>query len=461
MRDIISKSAVLLCLFFMLAGSIVSVNRYWQYEVFFYDFGIFDQAIWKVSRFTPPIIDHLVVSGKWIFADHFNPSIFIFSPLFWLTDKSEILLIAQSVFVGISGVVIYLLGRKVTKNNFFSLSIVVCYLFFIGLQNAIISDFHEVTVMVLPLSITFWAIIQRKIRLYILFLLITLGFKESTFLLGIGIGFFILIAERKWWKIGIGTILASIIYGIITIKFVIPYFSGGFYQYTPTLQDGIVTNIQGFFDSGIKQRTIFYSFFSFGFLPLFAPSFWPLFLQDFASRFLPQFSGSRWDLGLHYSAQISPLLAISSFYSFRFLQKFKNIKAHNTLLSITLIIIAMYLYHFVFHGPLALVYNPAFYAHTKDFTFLDKLIEKVPHDVKVMAQNNLATRFTHQPVWLLRDSFGTYSPDYIVADVRSGQNPNNYFGMHDFYGIVNELKQDPEYETVYQTKEQFIFKRKK
>src|SRR3989344_5916774 len=176
--------AYALCLVFISASILVSLNRYWQYEVFYYDFGIFDQAIWNVSRFQPPIIDHLVVSGKWIFADHFNPSIFLLSPLFWFTDRSEVLLIAQAVVVGLSGFIIYIIGRSLTNNAFFSLSILICYFLFIGLQNAIISDFHEVTVMILPLTLLFWAILQRRIWFYFVFFLVTLGFKESGFLLG-------------------------------------------------------------------------------------------------------------------------------------------------------------------------------------------------------------------------------------------------------------------------------------
>lgn len=461
MRGTFDKTAFLICLLFTIAGSLVSLHRYWQYEVFFYDFGIFDQAIWHVSRFQPPIIDHLVVSGKWIFADHFNPSIFLFSPLFWFTNRSEVLLIAQSVVVGLSGFIIYHIGRSVTNNNFFSLSIIICYFLFIGLQNAIISDFHEVTVMILPLTLVFWAILQRRIWLYFLFLLITLGFKESESLLGIGIGMFILFSHRHWWKIGIGTIIFSFLWGVVTTKFVIPFFSGGFYQYTPMLPDTLLGDVIALFDHEVKRKTLFVSFLSFGFLPLFTPSFWPLFLQDFAARFLPEFSGSRWDLGLHYSAQISPLLAISSFYAFRNLQKLKLPPQAFSLLRVFLIINAFILYRFVFHGPFGLFYNPAFYRHTSDFYFLDRMIEKVPGNAIVMAQNNIAPRFTHQTVWLLRDSFGTYHPEYIVIDARSGQNPNNYFGMHDFYGTVNGLRQDPEYETIYKTKEQFVFKRKK
>src|SRR3989338_7619457 len=151
-------AAYIFSLCFIAAGILVSLNRFWQYEVFYYDFGIFDSAIWSVSRFKPPIIDHLAVGGKWIFADHFNPSIFFLSPLYWFTDKQEIILIAQSVIVGASGFVLYKIGKEVIKNKFLSFSVLVSYFLFVGLQNAIISDFHEVTVSTLPLMLTFWAL---------------------------------------------------------------------------------------------------------------------------------------------------------------------------------------------------------------------------------------------------------------------------------------------------------------
>ena len=37
--------------------SVISVNRYWQYQTFYIDFGIYDDAIWKVAHFQTPIVD--------------------------------------------------------------------------------------------------------------------------------------------------------------------------------------------------------------------------------------------------------------------------------------------------------------------------------------------------------------------------------------------------------------------
>jgi len=456
-NQIINAMAYIVCVLFITAGSFVSLNRFWQYEVFYYDFGIFDQAIWSVAHFKAPIIDHLAVGRNWIFADHFNPSIFIFSPLYWFTDKSEILLIAQSIFVGLSGIVLYSIGNKILKNFSLSLSVLVCYLFFIGLQNAIISDFHEVTVSVLPLMLTFWAVLANKKILYFLFLIITLGFKESIFVVGIGIGLYIFLTKKEWKRISVITIVISLLWGIISIKFIIPYFSGGIYQYLSLSHSEFGNPFIILFDSTIKRRTLFYSFLSFGFLPLLSPQLWFLLFQDFYTRFVP-YAQTRWYLGLHYNAQSAVFFGIGSFYGILFLNKIQYVRQFLPLLGIILIINAVFLYRFILHGPFGLFYNPAFYKHTRDFTFLDELIKKVPKNSSVMTQNNLAVRFTHQNIAMLQYNYSSFNPDYVLIDLRKGQNPNNFFTIHNIKGIFERLRADKNYHLIYSTNEQYVYK---
>ena len=449
--------AYIFSLCFIVAGVLVSLNRFWQYEVFYYDFGIFDSAIWEVSRFRAPIIEHFVIGGKWIFADHFSPSIFLLTPFFWITQRSEILLVVQAIVVGVSGMVLYNIGINVIKNRLLSLSILICYFLFTGLQNAVITDFHELTIMTLPLMLTFWALLRKKVVLFYIFLIITLGFKEVTFLLGIGIGISILFINRGWFKIGLITILLSSLWGIISIKIIIPYFSGGIYIYDVPLPSGFVDKVYAFVDNPTKQKTLFYSFLSFGYLPIISPSFWFLIVQDYALRFIPFNFNTRWDLGLHYNAQSAVILALASIFSFRVLKKILNLRTLS-FFALMLIVSAIFLYRFVLHGPFALAYNPAFYKHTSDFKFLDSMIDKVPKEATVMTHNNLAVRFTHQKVWLLRQNYSYYKPDYILIDLRSGQNPNNFYGTDNYASIAAQLKIDPNYSLLYHTESQFVFK---
>lgn len=449
--------AWIIFIIFTLASIFVSLNRFWQYEIFYYDFGIFDRAIWLVSQFKPPIIDHLVVGGKLIFADHFNPSIFIFSPLFWLTDRAEILLIAQSIVVGISGLFIYKIGKMVTKDPFFSLSVFVSYCLFLGLQNALISDFHEITVSTLFAVLCFYFFLKNKKILTLLFFLITIGFKESNFLFGTGLAIAFFLLDKTWRKFSVFLLAFSIVWGIIAIKIIIPYFSGSTYGYEVVFSPDKINLIADLLGNSAKRQTVFYSLISFSFLPIFSPFFWFLIIQDLLVRFL----SGRVSLGLHYSTLLSVILAVSSLYSFPVLRRIKIAKKHMTIVSLLIIFNAIFLYRFVLRGPLALSYNTSFYKHTKDFQFLNNLVLQIPRSSTVMAQNNLASHFTHQKnIWVLKDNYELYQPEYIVLDLRSGQNLNNFFPTQNPLLILRNLSHDNNYLDIYNNSNQYIFRRK-
>ena len=411
--------AIFATILFITAGLLTSLSRFWQFEDFYYNFGVFDQAIWHVSRFQPPVIEHLLVGGKLLFADHMDFSILLLAPLFWISDRSEILLVAQAIFTGLAGWVIYKIGVKMLKDKILAFSIAWCYFFFVGIQNAVITDFQELTIMTLPVTLTFYFIITKRIRLFWLFFLITLGFKEVTFLLGMGISIFIFFFNRKWRKQALAAFFVSILWGFLAMKVFIPYFSQGIYFHWPNLPDGAIGKILALGDYPSKRETLFFSGLQFGFLPLFAPSMWFAIFQDYILRFLPKYTYTYWTLGLHYNAVVSTLLSISSIFGFIFLLRFKIIAKLKYLIAILLIFNAFFLFRFILHGPFLLAVNPVFYKHTSDFIFLEKLIVKIPKNTSIMTQNNLGVRFTHQKFIFLREEYSAYAPDYVLIDNRS------------------------------------------
>jgi uncharacterized membrane protein len=452
--------AILACLLFITAGSIVSINRFWQFDVFYYDFGIFDHATWEVSRLSPPIIEHISVPGKWIFADHFHPSIFLLSPLYWITDRSEMLLFIQATAAGLAGLVIFFTGLEILKNRYFSLIIMLSYYLFIGMQNAIITDFHEVTVATLPLALCFYFIVKKRLRPFIAAFLITLGCKESMTLLGLTLAVTMYFIQPQWRKIAVFTALISIIWGFLAVKIIIPYFSGGSYGYSDTIALNPITIIQSFLNNPIKIHTLFYSFLSFGFLPLFSPAFWLLIFQDFYTRFMTLSNPARFGFTFHYSALLSVIMGISSIYGLKFIKKLLPHRAIILLMTMSLLI-NIFLYRVTFHGPLALAYNPDFYRHSGEFGYLEKLVDQIPPETSVMTQNNLLVRFTHhKDIWLLRENYKDYKPDYIILDLNPGQNSNNFFGpIKNIESFFTNLKSDLQYKIIFNTKFQYIFKR--
>lgn len=443
---------------YTLAAILVSLNRFWQYEVFYYDFGIFDQAIWNVAHFQAPIIDHFVIGGKVIFADHFSPSIFLLSPLYWITNKPEILLIAQALAVGISAIVLYRLGKHILKAALPALAITVAYLLFVGTQNALIADIHEVTFMVLPLMISFYAITTKKLRLFWISFIITLGFKESSALLGLGLGIYMNFINKKWFRSSLTVGIISLLWGYVTTQQIIPYFYGQRYFYTPTFDHNPINALWTLFDDPIKRKTAFLTFTSFGWLPILTPTVWPLILQDFASRFMQKDFALRWGLGLHYSILLSAIMAVSSIHSLKQIRARIHYPQLLTLTSIALILLSLFLHQFKLHGPLGLAYNPAFYANSNNFKFLDDLIRHVPNGATVMTQNNIAPHLIHtHKVFLLRTLYEDFMPEYFLLDLRGGQNGNNFFGA-DPTTLLARLSKDTRYHVLYQTKEQVIYK---
>lgn len=452
--------AYTICALFTLAAALVSVHRHWQFETQYYDFGIFDSAIRSVAKFQPPLIDHLSFDGqrKWIFADHFHPAIFLLSPLYWFMSGGEGILVAQAVAVGLSALVLYRISVYLLKDSFLSVAVLTAYVSFVGLQNALITDFHEITVMTLPMMLCYWAIITERRKWSVAFLVLTLAFKELMFGFGVGLAIFIWIYRPPWKKLALLTAGYSVVWGVLSIKVIIPFFAGkDGYQYLPASQ-GVGALFSQFFLPIEKLVNTGKILWSFGFLPLLYVPTLPIIVMNLGMRFLAE-SPDKWGLGYHYNAELAPTLAVSAALALVFLQK-KLPQKIVWIIGGLLIVNSLVLHRFIFRGPLGLAYNPAFYAHTQNFAYLEDFLDQVPADKKVMTQNNLAPRFTDREVTLLRAQYQPFAPDLIVLDLRPGQNPNNFMGIADVNEVLSTLQNDPNYALFYHQGDQYIFQRR-
>lgn len=443
-------------LLFFIASSVVSVLRYYQFQSFYFDFGIFDRALWEVAHFQPPLVFHPNFHGveKVIFADHLNPSMFLLAPLYWITDKREVFLIAQAFIVSVSGLVAYFFSKKFIRNSLIRIGLLFCYFLFVGLQNAMISDIHDATLATLPLMLMFWATEKKKWILYFVMMFIVLGLKESFAGLMVGIGIYVV--WRRNFRQGLATIVLSLAWFYMATQFIIPYFSGQEYFYS----SGSNANFSfiSIFTPFLKIKTLFSSLLSFGFLPVFYPPLWPAIFENFFERFAT-LSDTRWGLGLHYSATLSPLFFVASVKFVSFLQTKKLPKILFTFLGIFLICLPIFLHRFIFHGPLGLFYNPAFYSAASRSDYINSFISHIPTTGLIMTQNDIAVRLTHDNVTLLDSNFVTTKPRAIAINLTFGQDPNVYFPASPDFAkkIVALLSQDPQYKLTKYGDELYLF----
>jgi uncharacterized membrane protein len=430
------------------AATVVSLNRYWQYQSYYFDFGIFDRAIWQVAHFQLPLVDHFVLGDKAVisFADHFNPSVFLLSPLYWLTDKREILLVAQSVVVGLSALVAFFISKAHLKNKLATFSLIFAYLGYVGLQNALITDFHETTLLSLPLMILFWSIFNNRWRVYFPMLIIILGLKESFTGLGAMLGLFLLIRyKRKYLKQALFTISLSIVWALVAIKLIIPYFSQGVYIYSP-----VITGVS------IDWNAVVFTLLTFGFLPLLDLSILPAIAENFFERFV-LLPGKSKGLAFHYNAPLSPLMFIGGLFAFQKLEK-RSFKIES-IVALLIILTVFVLHRKVLNGPLGLFYNGAFYEQNQRVKYVDDFVAKFPQNGLIMTQNDLAVRLTHQDVKLLRRDYKSIDPDYVILNLTPGQNPNSFFpiSFEDTVILKEELLRDNNYSLKKFAQDQYIF----
>ncbi len=441
---------------------LISINRYWQYEVFYYDFGIFERAIYLMSQFKPPIIEHYVVEGKWSFADHFNPSLFLIALIYKLLPRQEFLLVIQVVFVSLSGLVVYKLAKEHTKNALFSFLVSFSYLFFIGVQNALITDFHAVVLANLFFALFVYFFIKKRFWLFLTSYILFLGFKENLFIIGASTLISLYLITKQWKEKLIALVFGSIAYGLTVIKIIIPKFSGGEFYYKPDLPNSPIQILTRFFSPEPKLKTLFVSFASFLFLPLINLAFYLPLIAELFIRFVPFNTQGRWGLAMHYNITTSIILAVSSVFAYPYIKKLLPQKRLQNLVLITLFGFSL-LVNFKQRPPILLGLIPDFYKNTRNFAFLNKIVEKVNPACSVMTQNNILPHLNHnKKIFMLRENYAKYRPDIIILDLRKGQNPNNFWILNEqaTREMASNLFSDKNYSAAYQTKEQFVFVRK-
>jgi len=512
MKLSLEKITVLLFLIlYTLAAVSVSVNRYWQYQAFWYDLGIIDETIRSYARFELPIIPTLnPPQGKIVWADHFNPTLMLLAPIYWVTQKTEALLIAQVIVVVASAIVAYRIAILKKIPPVARLTLLASYLGFVGLQNALYTDVHNIVFALLPFMLALWTFYTKRFTAFFFYLLLTFGTQENMVSLGVGMAVFIWFRYPNYRKLALATLLISLAYGLLVLKLIIPLFASGSYSYEPTFPlvwHEWITRL--FMPADMKLRTIVLTFATWGFLPLLVPAVWPLILWQYVERFVLNMAATRWDLGLHYNAILSPIMFLGAlegvkrlflpshsresgnlykkmFYLYRFpirsgmtekrwlamkqssngamLSKTgKEIWNHRLAIwSVATIGIVLIIHRFIYHGPLMLATHPDFYRQTTTMRFLDTFVDQIPQKGLLMTQNNLVAYQTHRPVMLLNKNIDKIQPDIVALDLRPGQNANNFFPLSESQAqeLAASLSANLDYKAQWVTDAEVIFKRK-
>lgn len=438
--------------------STISLVNHDRFLTFGWDLGFYDQIAYQFSRLQVP---HSTFLNANPLAIRFSPILIFFAPFYLLFPDAKVLLTAQAFLVAVSAVPIFLLSLKLKKKLIFSVAIVVSFLAFIGLQRAVLFDFHPDTIMVFFSAWLLWFCENddKKKALATAFLLFLC--KEWSGILIISIGLMFIFQKKQ--ALGKALIMIGFI-GLIVSMYILPSIFNmhkqqvfGFGELGERPHQ-LLANLMlkpyllplTFFTPPIKLETVFNSFWPFAFLPFFSPTTLIPIFSMFFIRFFDINHKQSWTLLYHYSAILTPLL---SYGAIQGAGKFRS--GFVAWMLILLSGIQM----LIFHTPIFTIIKPEFYQESAWIKDTRDVISKVPEKASVASQNNLLPHLTaRNQVYPLPQ---INQAEYIVVDLHENQSEYNFHlgSRSEVEVLVAKLLETQVYKIEYQQGKAILLKK--
>jgi uncharacterized membrane protein len=170
-----------------------------------YDYGLYDQGVWLLSRFDAPFV---TLMGRNMIGDHTSFILLFLVPIYWVFPSAGALLFTQSLFLALGAVPVYLLGRKLLGSEVFSVALAACYLLHPAVAWSNRENFHPDSYLAPLLGMAIYAAIERRWRMYALFFVLSLMVKEDVSLVLVPLGVWVAIKRDR--RIGILSIVGSL-----------------------------------------------------------------------------------------------------------------------------------------------------------------------------------------------------------------------------------------------------------
>ncbi len=469
-KSFISQYAIwILIVFFFVWFSLFSILRHMNGQSFLFDLGYYDQLIWQVAH-GKPLFSTLLENHPWL--DHFSPSIFLLSPIYFFWSSPIVILLTQSVLISLGAYPIYKIGLEKTKNFALSLSIAFSYLMFWGIHNAIAFDFHPLALAAPLLAFMVWFYEQKRYLSFYLAMVVFAGLQENYLIFLAAFGVFLALGYKDYIRGIVITIVASLLFALL-IFVAIPHYFGGSYFYLPsgaTSSFTPTTLVQNFVNEPEKREVIWFTFAPFAFLPLLSPPHLLLFFEEFAGRFLLN-NPNWWGLGYHYNALLATL---STLATIEVVKKFP--KKTYRYMSLYLIVAALASYWYIQPDTIKVLQSSFWNLSYGDS--IRALVQQIPNDASVAAGNNIGAQLSgRNEVYFISNCLDENStvrvdskvchnkaPDYLVADLSIQSNWNNFVLDYDRNKTL-QLFEDKvtrgEYELVSSQNEVYLLKLKK
>lgn len=328
------KAVCYLCLLYLMVFASYLTIKYYSFSYF--DFDLAEQAQ-SIKQILKGSLFSSILEANFL-GNHARFILFLLAPFYFIFNSPLFLVYLQSLFIALSGIVIYRIATIYLKPKWG----VLCTILFLLHPATICAqlyEFHTETLSVLFLSLMIFNFIKDRYKVFLVMAFFALLCKENMSLVIIMFGIFSFFKQKslKWW---LPCIIIGASYFIVYAMIIQPSYSGGnvgltnmYIHLGKTLPEVLLNVITNPFKAFIisltyKDITLAVQLLTpFVFL-IFRPSWLfmviPLFLQHFLSK-----RPSDHSIVYHYYAAFIPFLTITFILSVEKtlkILKHKNIK---------------------------------------------------------------------------------------------------------------------------------------
>ena len=474
-------SLILLYIIYFTAASFLRYNNFFTGR---FDLGNMDQTVWntihgRIFQLTDPNGTNNISRLSF----HSDFILVLISPLYLIWSSPEMLLLLQSVILGLGAIFVYFIAKNILGNKTLGLTLAAVYLLNPSLQFTNLYDFHAIALGTTLLLATFYFFLKKNYLLFLLFAVLSGLTKEDIWAITAIFGLAIMartffenklrfsFSKKQLLEIlfGLATFLISSFLFYLMIWVLIPYVRGSghfalaYYSDFGGSASDISKNIFlmplktiSLIITPVNFRYLLQLFLPFGLTSLISPLALIFAGPDLLINLLGTNSGFH-EIYYQYTAAITPFLAISSIYGVSFLKRLLP-KLNQRVIIIYLIGIALvsaYLY-----GPLP----GAIHANVSMFTNqlanqkqIDDFLNAIPTRYSIAASNNLGSHLSHRrniytiPIgigqadvilFLLNDVFAQPSLQAQKDMVKQMSNNKNYVQVYKDGDFVAFEKKD-------------------
>jgi uncharacterized membrane protein len=170
-----------------------------------YDFGLYDQGIWLLSRGQSPFV---TLMGRNLFGDHSSFILLFVVPFYWISSSTSVLFVVQSIALGCGAIPLYAYARRALNSDAMGFAFACAYLLHpaVGLTN--VENFHPDAFLGVLIGVVLWSALERKWNWYWAAVVLSLMVKEDVALIILPIGLWV--AMRRDLRKGLATVLVSL-----------------------------------------------------------------------------------------------------------------------------------------------------------------------------------------------------------------------------------------------------------